>query len=44
VNRYRIEPLRASQALEGFDYGDEALNRFMIRFALAKQRARASRT
>ena len=44
MNRYRIEPLRASQALEGFDCGDEALNRFLIRFALANQRARASRT
>jgi hypothetical protein len=44
VNRYRIEPLQASQALEDFDCGDEALNRFLIRFDLANQRARASRT
>jgi GNAT superfamily N-acetyltransferase len=44
VNRYRIEPLQASQALQGFDCSDEALNRFLIRFALANQRARASRT
>jgi hypothetical protein len=44
VNRYRIEPIQASHAVEGFDCGDEALNRFLIRFALANQRARASRT
>ena len=44
MNRYRIEPLQASQALQGFDCSDEALNRFLIRFALANQRARASRT
>jgi GNAT superfamily N-acetyltransferase len=44
VSRYRIEPLQASHAVEGFDCGDEALNRFLIRFALANQRARASRT
>jgi hypothetical protein len=31
-------------ALEDFDCGDEALNRFLIRFALANQRARANRT
>ena len=44
MSRYRIEPLQASHAVEGFDCGDEALNRFLIRFALANQRARASRT
>ena len=44
MNRYRIEPLQASQPLEGFDCCDEDLNRFLIRFALANQRARASRT
>jgi hypothetical protein len=44
VSRYRIEPLQASHAVEAFDCGDEALNRFLIRFALANQRARASRT
>jgi GNAT superfamily N-acetyltransferase len=43
VSLYRIEPLQASHAVEGFDCGDEALNRFLIRFALANQRARASR-
>jgi GNAT superfamily N-acetyltransferase len=44
VNRYRIEPTQASHAVEGFDCGDAALNRFLIRFALGNQRARASRT
>lgn len=44
MSRYRIEPLQASHAVEGFDCGDEALNRFLNRFALANQRARASRT
>ena len=44
MSRYRIEPLQASHAVEAFDCGDEALNRFLIRFALANQRARASRT
>jgi GNAT superfamily N-acetyltransferase len=44
VSRYRIEPLQASHAVETIDCGDEALNRFLIRFALANQRARASRT
>ncbi len=44
MSHYRIEPLQASHAVDGFDCGVEALNRFLIRFALANQRARASRT
>jgi hypothetical protein len=44
VSLYRIEPLQASHAVEGLNCGDEDLNRFLIRFALANQRARASRT
>ncbi len=44
MSRYRIEPLQASHAVEGIDCGDTALNRFLIRFALGNQRARASRT
>ena len=44
MSRYRIEPLQASHSLDSFDCGDEALNRFLIRFALVNQRARASRT
>ncbi|MEX0588345.1 MAG: GNAT family N-acetyltransferase [Cyanobium sp.] len=44
MSRYRIEPLQASHAVEVFDCGEEPLNRFLVRFALANQRARASRT
>ena len=44
MSRYRIEPLQASHTVETFDCGDDALNRFLIRFGLANQRARASRT
>jgi GNAT superfamily N-acetyltransferase len=44
VSRYQIEPLQASHAVEAFDCGEEPLNRFLDRFALANQRARASRT
>ncbi len=44
MSRYRIEPLQANHALEAFDCGEEPLNRFLVRFALANQRARASRT
>lgn len=44
MSRIRIEPLQTSHAVEAFDCGDEALNRFLIRFALANQRARASLT
>jgi GNAT superfamily N-acetyltransferase len=40
----RIERLQRSHAVEGFDCGVEALNRFLSRFALANQRANASRT
>lgn len=44
MSRIRIEPLQASHAVETFDCGDAALNRFLSRFALANQRARSSRT
>ena len=44
MSRYLIEPIQASYAVEGFDCGDAALIRFLIRLALANQRARASRT
>ncbi|QEH38137.1 Acetyltransferase (GNAT) family protein [Aquisphaera giovannonii] len=40
----RIEKLRPDHALEGFDCGSEELNRFLIRFALANQRAEAAQT
>lgn len=40
----RIEKLESHHAVEGFDCGSEALNRFLIRFALQNQQAGASRT
>ena len=44
MSGYRIEPLQASHAVEAFACGNEALNRFLIRFAFANQRALTSRT
>jgi GNAT superfamily N-acetyltransferase len=44
VSSYRSEPHQASHAVESFDCGEAGLNRFLIRFALANHRARASRT
>lgn len=40
----RIEPLQASHRLDGFDCGEEGLNRFLVRFAWMSQRSNASRT
>jgi len=40
----RIEKLHRGHALEGFDCGREALNRFLIRYALQNQQAGASQT
>lgn len=40
----RIEKLQRGHALEAFDCGREALNRFLIRYALANQQAGASQT
>ena len=40
----RIEKLARHHALESFDCGQEALNRFLVRFALANQLANASQT
>lgn len=40
----RIEKLSRLHAVEGFDCGEPALNRFLIRFALANQLANASQT
>jgi GNAT superfamily N-acetyltransferase len=39
-----IEPLQRTHGVEGFDCGVDSLNRFLWRFALANQRANASRT
>lgn len=40
----RIEKLRREHAVEGFDCGQEPLNRFLIRHALQSQRAGAAQT
>jgi GNAT superfamily N-acetyltransferase len=39
-----IEKLRADHAVAGFDCGQEALNQFLARFALASQKAGAAQT
>jgi GNAT superfamily N-acetyltransferase len=41
---FQIEPLRRDHRVDDFDCGREALNRFLIRFALTNQQAGASRT
>ena len=40
----RIEKLNRSHAVEEFDCGRDALNRFLIRYALVNQQAEASQT
>lgn len=40
----RIEKLHQQHQLEAFDCGNEELNRFLVRYALANQRANASQT
>lgn len=40
----RIEKLRAEHPTAGFDCGSEALNRFLVRFALTNQQAGAAQT
>jgi GNAT superfamily N-acetyltransferase len=40
----RIEKLQRGNAVENFDCGREALNRFLIRYALPNQQAGASQT
>ncbi len=40
----RIEKLRRDHSVDGFDCGHEALNRFLIRFALTNQQAGAAQT
>ena len=40
----RIEKLRRAHMVEGFDCGQEALNRFLIRYAFQNQQAGASQT
>ena len=40
----RVEKLRREHAVEEFDCGNEALNRFLIRHALQSQQSSASQT
>jgi GNAT superfamily N-acetyltransferase len=44
VTGFRIEKLNRRHGVEAFDCGEEALNRFLIRFALPNQMANASQT
>ncbi len=44
MSNLRIEKLNRGHALETFDCGDVALNRFLVRFALPNQMANASQT
>ena len=40
----RVEKLQRAHAVEGFDCGSEALNRFLVRHAFQNEQAGASRT
>jgi GNAT superfamily N-acetyltransferase len=42
--KLRVEKLQRGHAMEGFDCGSDALNRFLIRHALQNEQAGASRT
>ncbi|MGH2390853.1 MAG: GNAT family N-acetyltransferase [Chloroflexota bacterium] len=44
MTAFRIEKLTRRHAVDGFDCGQEALNRFLVRFALSNQQANASQT
>lgn len=44
MTAFRIEKLSRLHAVESFDCGDEALNRFLVRYALPNQQANASQT
>lgn len=44
MTRPRIEKLDGHHLVEAFDCGQDALNRYLIRFALANQRANSART
>jgi GNAT superfamily N-acetyltransferase len=44
VTALRIDKLQRNHAIETFDCGREALNRFLIRYALQNQQAGASQT
>ena len=44
MTQFRVEKLGRHHAVDPFDCGEEPLNRFLIRFALANQQANASQT
>lgn len=44
MNSLRIEKLNRVHAVESFDCGREALNRFLVRYAMQNQQASASQT
>jgi GNAT superfamily N-acetyltransferase len=44
MTAFSIEKIAPHHAVEGFDCGSEALNRYLIRFALANQRASTAQT
>ena len=44
MSSFRIEKLARHHVVEGFDCGEEALNRFLLRFAFPNQQAQASQT
>lgn len=44
MTNFRIEKLTRRHAVDPFDCGEDALNRFLVRFALPNQQANASQT
>lgn len=44
MTSFRVEKLTRGHAVDAFDCGQEALNRFLVRYALANQQANASQT
>lgn len=44
MTRFRIEKLARNHPVDGFDCGNEALNRFLVRHAFLNQQANASQT
>jgi len=44
LSRFRIEKLSRLHGVEGFDCGEDNLNRFLVRYALQNQQANASQT
>ena len=44
MTAFRVEKLSRLHAVEAFDCGDPALNRFLVRFAWASQQASAAQT